>query len=155
MKDDRPAEFLSPLRYEDLSSGEEILRLKLLWPFRYYSRILESEVELPVDFICDGESVPARLYSLVPPFGIARKGAVAHDGLYTFGGYHEPGRAAFVHVTRAVADAVYRELLVCAGVPKWRAWIRWCALRLAGWKAWNDHRAEDGTHAGQISLWSK
>lgn len=138
---DRRAEFLTPLRYEDKSAGDQILWLKLLEPFRYFSAVLGSEAILPADFECDGESVPSWLYSIVPPFGAARRGAVAHDGLYTLAGFTTPA-GEFVPVTRAVADAVYRELLIAAGVAKWRAWNRWAALRAAGWKAWNDHRAE-------------
>jgi hypothetical protein len=136
----RAPAILTPLRYEDLSEGKQILWLKLLEPFRYYSAVLGSEVELPVGFECDGESVPRWLHSVVPPFGAARYGAVAHDGIYSFAGYHKPGSSEVIPVTRQKADAVYRELLAVKGVAPWRCTVRYNALRAAGWKAWNDHR---------------
>lgn len=133
--------YLGKLLFEDISEGKEILKIRLTNDFRYFSAVLGCEAVIKSEFICDGESVPRRLHSIVSPFGVARKGAVAHDGLYTFGGYRKID-GTFVEVDKATADKVYRELTILNGLPAWRANVRYGTLRAFGFKAWNDHAKE-------------
>jgi hypothetical protein len=129
MSANRSTEFLTPLQYEDISTNGDILRIKLTADFRVYSQTVESEICVPAGFECDGESIPAILHSLVPPFGVSRRGATVHDWLYSTAAYG-----------RKTADRVYLELLLAAGLQKWRAYNRYFQLRLYGWIAWNNHR---------------
>lgn len=51
----------------------------------------------------------------------AHAAATVHDFLYATGG-----------VTRAEADGVLREAAISSGVPFWKAWMMWIAVRLFG-----------------------
>jgi hypothetical protein len=138
MSANRSTEFLTPLQYEDISSNGDILRIKLTADFRVYSQTVENEICVPAGFECDGESIPALLHSVVPPFGVSRRGAVVHDYLYTHAAYRSP--QFLVPIDRKTADLVYKELLIAAKLQTWRAWNRYFQLRLYGWIAWNNHR---------------
>lgn len=50
-------------------------------------------------------------------------GSVVHDKLYDTG-----------MVSRALADAVFREAMLVCGVSSWRAWAAWAAVRSVGWR---------------------
>jgi hypothetical protein len=152
VKKDRSTEFLTPLQYEDISTNGDILRIKLTADFRVYSETVENEICVPAGFECDGESIPAILHSLVPPFGVSRRGAVVHDYLYTNAFYRVKWKpttddpidnsivAVEYPIDRKTADLVYKELLIAAKLQTWRAWNRYFQLRLYGWLAWNNHR---------------
>jgi hypothetical protein len=147
MSANRSTEFLTPLQYEDISTNGDILRIKLTSDFRVYSETVENEICVPAGFECDGESVPQLLHSIVPPFGVSRRGAVVHDYLYTNAALYGPVephkssvRCGWINVDRKTADRVYLELLLAAGLQKWRAYNRYFQLRLYGWIAWNNHR---------------
>lgn len=62
-------EFRSKLIVEFLSRGKYV---KLVEPFRYFSEILNMEVEIPIGFICDLESVPVVKAT-------SNRGGVVHD----------------------------------------------------------------------------
>jgi hypothetical protein len=142
MSANRSTEFLTPLQYEDISTNGDILRIKLTADFRVYSQTVENEICVPAGFECDGESIPACLASIVPPFGVSRRGAVVHDYLYTNAGYRVEFDSynGVYHIDRKTADLVYKELLIAAKLQTWRAWNRYFQLRLYGWLAWNNHR---------------
>jgi hypothetical protein len=137
------SEFLTGnLVFTDISRDGDVLRIRLEKDFAVFSSVTLSVITVPTGFECDGESVPKILASIVPPFGASRRGAVIHDWLYTNAGYRDVN-GVFVPVTRETADLVYRDLLILAGLPKWRAYNRWFQLRLYGWVAWNAHRKND------------
>lgn len=128
--------FLSDFRVLDVTEGRETSTLQLLEPFQVYSAYLDAIITVPAGFRFDGESIPVALQWLVPPFGQSKRGACVHDYLYRTRGFHTL-TGEVVPVTRAEADAVYRELITAKGLPKWRATMRWGVLRLVGWAAWN------------------
>jgi hypothetical protein len=137
----RKSEFITGLSYDDLSSFEHPIWLKLRTPFRIYSTILGNEFEVPVGFECDGRSTPRPLWGVVPPVGPALWAAVAHDYLYTYGGYQLGDH--FIVIDQAMADKVYRELMILRGFSRCKAWWSYAALRFFGRKAWDDHRRQD------------
>lgn len=141
----RRAEFLSDIRALDVSEGTTTREFELVGNFVFYSAVLGDEVRVPEGFRFDGESIPDWLHGLVPPFGQSKRGACAHDYLYQQGGYWRVGvlnplGLEFIRVTRATADAVYRELTLIKGLPPWRSAMRYTVLRLVGWAAWRKHR---------------
>ena len=87
--------FLSPLIYEDLIGGRFI---KIHEPFIYFSELLNCEIEVPIDFICDLESVP-----LVK--GTSNRGGVLHDYLCR--------KDSIPVVDKQVAADVYKEVQIC------------------------------------------
>jgi hypothetical protein len=137
----RKTEFLGPLLYDDLSSFKHPIWLKLRVPFSYYSAVLRHEVTIPAGFECDGRSTPRPLWGVVPPVGPALWAAVPHDHLYTVGGYFIDENR--VVIDQATADAVYRELMIARGFPRWKSWWSYAALRLFGRIAWDEHRRRD------------
>jgi hypothetical protein len=135
-------EFLTELRALDVTEGIETRRFEVLEPFRVASGVLMGIVTVPAGFTYDGESIPAALHTLVPPFGQSKRAACVHDYLYQHGAY-QLDRGDWVEVTRKQADEVYLELALLKGLPQWRALMRYRVLRLVGWRAWNAHRAAE------------
>ena len=136
------SEFLTDLHAEEVNEGVETEFFQLTSPLRVQSDVLNDIVEAPGGFKFDGESAPWPLKR----FGFSRRAGAIHDWLYASGGYWPPvkdGGSQFVPVTRHTADKVYLELCLLSGMPPWRAHTRYRGLRLFGWKAWNDHRAQD------------
>lgn len=135
----RAAQFITDPAFTLTTEGRDTARLALASELVVYSAVLEAELHIPAGFEFDGESIPRWLHGIVPPYGYTRRGAAIHDYLYRFGGYHAPD-SSLVSVTRAQADAVYREMIEARGFPAWRATVRWFALRCLGWIAWRQNR---------------
>lgn len=75
--------------------------------------------------------------------GPHRAAALVHDYLYRnrdqIALIARPGflvREDYVAYNRADADHAFLALALAAGMPRWRAWPRWAALRLVGWAWW-------------------
>jgi len=134
-----PAEFLSDFKALDVTEGFDTHTLMLLEPFMVYSGVLNAVIKVPAGFVFDGESIPLFLQWLAPPFGDSKRGACVHDWLYRNAGYYGE-QGVFRRVTRSQADDVYRELIEAKGLPRWRANIRWAALRVVGGMAWRENR---------------
>lgn len=89
-----------------------------------------EEYRVPIDFVTDGASIP---FWLQPICGDPNKvprvyAALVHDWLYS-GGDRE--------ATRADADDLYRDMQIALGVPRWKAYVEWGALRLFGRSHWS------------------
>lgn len=80
-----------------------------------------QEITIPFGFITDGASVPMALWSIFPPYGEYEASAVLHDYLYK---EHA--------ITRFNADGIFRQAMVSQGVPFWKIWLMWAAVRLCG-----------------------
>ena len=135
------AAFLTDLKVLDITEGRDTRTLMLEEPFSVYSGVLNAVVMVPKGFICDGESIPAAIQWLVPPFGLSKRAAIVHDYLYRNAGYYNSAKT-FTGVSRADADAVYHELCRVKGLPAWRASLRYRVLRLVGFAAWNSNRKQ-------------
>lgn len=137
----KSAEFITEFQALDVAEGQQTNMLRLIAPFTVYSASLDAIITVPEGFTFDGESIPAWLHGLVPPFGQSKRGACVHDYLYRLHGYRTP-EGEFHPVTRKQADAVYKELVLAKGLPSWRAAVRWGVLRAVGWAAWNANAKE-------------
>ena len=84
---------------------------------------------IPAGFDTDGASIPRFLWRICGhPLTTTRMPvAIYHDAVY---------RGLFRNITRAYADANYRDGLVAMGWPKWKAAVEWAALRTFGWINW-------------------
>lgn len=84
---------------------------------------------LPAGFETDGASIPRWLWWLCgTPLQVPRLyAAIVHDYLYGGGD---------ADATRADADDLYRDLQIALGVPRWKAYVEWAALRLCGKSHW-------------------
>ena len=86
---------------------------------------------VPAGFRSDGASVPRFFWRLVFPPGdaLALRAAILHDWIYRT---HPAGW------DRAKADALFRDVLIADGVPKWRARLAWLGVRIGGGAAWKE-----------------
>jgi hypothetical protein len=94
-------------------------------PLVYESDVAGIVITVPAGFETDLASVPRLPLVYMATGGTANAAAVIHDYLYTS---HT--------VPRDVADAVLREASAVTGVPGWRRWSMWAAVRLFGGAAW-------------------
>lgn len=87
-----------------------------------------SELTVKAGFKTDGASIPRWLWRLCGhPLEVPRLyAAMVHDYIYS----------GYVDMKRKEADALYREMLIALGAPKWKAYAEWTALRAFGWTHW-------------------
>ncbi len=99
---------------------------------------LGQTYNIPKGFRHDGASIPRLVWSLsgLRPDGLLRAAALLHDALYRYGGRLPRGWGPEVLFSRKEADAAFYGLMIEAGVPKWRAWMAWRAVRLFGRWSW-------------------
>ena len=104
-------------------------RWKLEKEFSYYTDLLGERrtFTVPAGFETDFASIPKPLLAL--PFIRWRdkfnKAAVVHDWLY-----HTK------EVDRKTADQIFLEALLVLGIPRWKAYLFYAAVRLFGWTHW-------------------
>jgi hypothetical protein len=91
-------------------------------PLVYHSDVAKQIIVAPFGFSTDFASVPRMPLAYLLFGGVATEPAVIHDYLYATGG-----------LPRHMADAVLLEAMKTIGVPAWRRWPMWAAVRLAGW----------------------
>lgn len=102
-------------------------------------RVRSWRFVLPRGAATDGASIPRALWRVCGhPLESPRVyAALVHDGLYGNAGWCPAG------MTRAEADAVYRDLQIGFGISRWRAWTEFCALRLCGSSHWTEREKTD------------
>jgi hypothetical protein len=122
-----PSSFTIDLDARLLADG----KWRLLAGFTYAFGHEDSpvRVEIPAGFVTDFASVPKVLQGLIGSVETHGKAAVLHDYLY-----------ATQPVSRIVADAVFLEAMAVLGVPRWKRWAMYRAVRCFGWWPWNKHR---------------
>ncbi|RMD97821.1 MAG: DUF1353 domain-containing protein [Bacteroidetes bacterium] len=76
-------------------------------------------VEIPAGMPTDGASVPRPMRWIFPPVGDYLRAAVVHD-------------AALKQNPRQVADEIFLEAMLYDGVPEWKAYTLFGAVRLFG-----------------------
>lgn len=118
--------FLTPLNLQDLD-GEH---WQLLTPLLY---LAESKriTTVPAGFVTDFASIPRGLWNLLPKNGKHDRAAVLHDWLYAHNG-----------VTRAQADALFREAMQADGVGRTSRTLMYLGVRAGGWRPWNSYRGQ-------------
>lgn len=114
----------TPLHIEVLPGGRHYKLLKEMIVFSH--RIGVTVV--PAGFVTDMASVPRGFWNLCPPTGPYAKAAVYHDYLYQLGS-----------VSRADADREFVDGMRALGVCWITRMAMWAALRLFGWKAWDEY----------------
>lgn len=115
------AKFKTKLRTELVDpEGQGLWRL--LVPFAYLSDVLKTIVVVPYNFETDFASVPRLPIAYWLTGNTSHEAAVLHDWLYR--------KECTMKVTRKQADAVLYEASILSGVPKWRAYLMWSAVRM-------------------------
>lgn len=114
--------FLTSLDVRLLSDSEDSDgKWMLVSPLLYESDVAGKIIKVPIAFETDFASVP-RVPIIFDLMGdLAHAAAVLHDYLYATG-----------EVSRATADAVLKEAAIVSGIPKWKAWLMYLAVRTFG-----------------------
>lgn len=101
---------------------------KLIRPFIYHSEI-GGEIEVPIDFISDGASIPRLSQVIVgsPWSGKFVEAAVIHDW-----GYH------IQKLPRKKVDLIFLEAMKILKVPFWKRRVIFRAVRMFGWIFWRN-----------------
>lgn len=122
------SEFRSPLDTRLIDDQKDLHAL--LAVLIYVSTIAGMTFAVPTGFVTDFASVPRLplVYWLVG--NIARPAAVIHDYLYATGA-----------VSREIADAVFLEAMEVLGIPAWKRYAMYGAVRSAGWMYYNKPKA--------------
>lgn len=101
---------------------------------------LVGPIIIPAGFIFDKNSVPAGLRWLFPVSGYKSDYAAAvHDWLYTSELF-----------PRVVCDEIFYDAMIYSGVPKWRAWSKYKAVRVFGGMVWKKHTKESVDEARSL-----
>lgn len=98
---------------------------RLTAPLIYQSERYAQVIEVPAGYETDFASVPRLPLSWLLTGDTVHSAAVVHDYLYHLG-----------MSRRSICDAIFREAMRATGVPAWRAWLMWMAVRLWGWMFW-------------------
>ena len=103
-------------------------------------RSMNFGVDVPKGTESDFASVPRIFWPIIPPSGEHTYAALAHDYLYA------GGLVAYVRGdadscprrprNRREADEIFREFMKADGVPAWREFLVYWAVRLFGWMSW-------------------
>ena len=93
---------------------------------------VEETICVPTNYVTDCASVPALFWTIVPKDGQYDGAAVIHDYLYGLRGADlKPAR------TRAECDWIFLDGMAVLGVPYWKRYLMWSAVRLCGSGPWN------------------
>lgn len=112
---------------DDQDDGQWVLAQPLL----YQSDVALETFTVPAGFHTDLASVPRLPLVFLLAGDCAREAAVIHDYIYQ------------THiVNRKMADAVLREASAVTGVPAWRRFLMWSAVRLFGGSHWGSEISE-------------
>ena len=97
--------------------------------FEYHVGAEDSDdvIKIPKGFICDGASIPKIFWGIIgSPMGRYAPAAIIHDFLYR----NQPR-------SRKESDEIFYEAMQVLGVPFWKRWIMYHAVRLFAWPVWN------------------
>ncbi len=118
--------FLTPLVVEVMPSGKTF---KVAREFTYLWKRKGITVHIAVGTLTDFASIPRLARLIIPKLGRHTKASVPHDAIYR-------NELPLLLFTRADADLMFRDGMEDLGVVRWKRWVMWLAVRLAGWASW-------------------
>jgi hypothetical protein len=138
IKDYKVSNLLLSIRIEDSDYGAPVVSYNndgfwtLIYTYPVYDPVKEEWVVIKAGFVFDLASVPRVAWWACAPFELSIVAPLAHDWLYAgkLGGY-----------TRKEADDFFLYLMKREGVPRWRRYIAYHAVRLFGKKHWRGEHA--------------
>jgi len=111
---------------KDLSINEvdDGRNFELAKDFCYQSDRYGITICAPAGFVFDFASIPRMFWRVVgsPATGLYRRASVIHDYLCVHG--------AELGISRAQADSIFYEAMLCNGVGLFKAWVMYRAVRL-------------------------
>ena len=103
---------------------------RLITPFTYITKS-GKEIIAPVNMITDGASIPRFAWMIVgsPWSGRYVKATIPHDFLYSK-----------AEGSRKEADLIFYEAMGVLGVPRWKRWIMYQAVRIFAYFIWQQRK---------------
>lgn len=111
--------FTTDIKISPMVEGTWRTLWKVVEPLNFYSEKFHRNYVVPAGTITDLAS------GLVPAASAA---AIVHDHLY------DRGHHLKQIVDRDQADEIFFEAMVDSGVPLWRCWAYFSAVRMFGWR---------------------
>jgi len=102
----------------------------------YSYRDGHTTIIVPEGFVFDLSSVPRLLWWLIAPFELSVAAPLIHDFLYENGGAPQGAILPPRTYSRAQTDQLFRSIMEREGVPGWRQWVGYAAVRIFGGLAW-------------------
>lgn len=93
---------------------------------------------IPEGFRFDYASVPRLARPLMQTTDLGTAGPCSHDFLYRRGGVVQAIDGGTLRYTRTEADRLFLALMESDGVPRWRRFPAYWAVRFGGGGAWQD-----------------
>ena len=99
-----------------------------------------STLTAKAGYTFDLASIPRFFWRLIAPYELSLVAPLFHDLLYEYQGklpdktYVKPYKI----YTRKETDRLFLDIMKLKGVSYWRRNLAYFAVRLFGWKAWND-----------------
>lgn len=118
--------FTTAVKITPMAEGQWRTLWKVVEPLNFYSEKFGKNYVVPADTCTDLAS------GIVPAASAA---AIVHDHLY------QAGRKYHLIEDRSEADEVFFEAMLDSGVPLWRCWSYFAAVRAFGWRYYNDSEA--------------
>ena len=106
----------------------------------YESDRLGGVVLVPAGYVTDLASVPKLPLAWLAAGGTGTEAAVIHDFLYTTHAFNDEP------ISRATADAVFREAIAASQDKTAPGWLMWLAVRIGGSGAWKSQGPEQPEH---------
>lgn len=97
---------------------------RVLEDFAYVSDLV-GVIIVPKDFMTDFASVPRLPFVFLLTGNTAHRAALIHDYLYTSNQF-----------SRKLSDEIFKEAIVAAGEPEWRANMMYAGVRIGGKSSW-------------------
>ena len=113
------SKFLTELEVRYVPGNDN--RWILLSPLEYYSDVVNCVITVPCGFVTDFASVPRAPFIFDMLGDIAQAASTLHDWLYVIGTF-----------SRKQADQIFKEAVLTSGVPVWKAWLMYAAVRVFG-----------------------
>jgi hypothetical protein len=125
--------FPDKIHFEDAGLRGASRCFRLTKSFRYYSS-KHGLIEVPVDFITDGASIPQAFWSILAPFGPYFAAAIIHDFLYSIQSTYK--------FTRREIDEIFKEAMYNEGADWITREVIFRAVRTFGGFAFKKPKGE-------------
>lgn len=123
-----PKTTLVPIPYAKEILGKEHWVVTKGFEFYVGQKQEDHFVYIPNGYLTDGATVPSFLKRLVPTWGTYGAATIVHDYLCEHLEVVVKGQR--VKITRAESDRIFLEAMEVLGVPKWRRYPMYIAVRL-------------------------
>jgi hypothetical protein len=119
-------------------------KFEVIEDYYFYIPWLDITIKIPKGFIFDGASIPKFLWPILSPTGILFIPGLFHDYGYKYNKWiDENDNEIYIGKGQKFFDINFGKLGEYINDMKILDTVAYRALRMFGWKAWNDHRKKE------------